>query len=89
MKNLSAVVLFLLVGCSVGPTMEELESQALLTGDWSRVEKRERTLVRRQLRAGIQCPNGYIGYCVDQIVAKRCTCLERDALRFVLSGRRF
>ena len=87
MKILSVLSLLVLAaGCSVSPSMQELETQAFLSGDWSAVEKRERTLVRRQLRAGIQCPPAYIGYCEERGIGKACTCVERDAIRLMFGN---
>ncbi|MCH7538407.1 MAG: hypothetical protein IID57_11200, partial [Proteobacteria bacterium] len=49
MKGTGILVLLLMLGgCAVVPTLEDLEDQALLTGDWSQVENRERTIARRQ-----------------------------------------
>ena len=41
-KFVGILALCLLVGCSTRPTIEELEAEALDTGDWSAVEKRQR-----------------------------------------------
>ncbi len=77
-----------LAGCSTGPTLEQLEEQALVTGDWSLVEKREATIARRNLRSGIACPSGYIGYCQTRFASERCTCVEQRVMSTMLSGRR-
>ena len=77
-----------LAGCSTGPTLEQLEEQALVTGDWSLVEKREATIARRNLRSGIACPSGYIGYCQVRLGSERCTCVEQRGISMMLSGRR-
>ena len=87
MKIVAVFALILLAGCVASPTMQELETRAMLTGDWSAVEAKERSLVRRRLRAGIQCPNGYIGYCQDRIVDEVCSCVSRDGIRLLLSTR--
>jgi hypothetical protein len=64
--------------------MAELERQALVTGDWSEVEKRERILVRRNMNHAMACPNGYIGYCVENYGQPSCSCVERNVIRAAL-----
>ena len=85
MKVLALMMICGLAGCAVGPTLEQLEKQAMFTGDWSEVERRERMLVRRNLRAGIQCPPGTIGYCEVRLSDRRCTCVSSRALSVMLS----
>jgi hypothetical protein len=80
-------VLVLLAGCATGPTMDELETRAFISGDWSLVEKRERALARRQLYAGPQCPHGYIAYCEERFGDKTCSCVKTDAIRALFSNR--
>jgi hypothetical protein len=62
MKGIVILAFCVLAGCATGPTLEQLEADALMTGDWSLVEKREQQLRRRQMRAAYQCPNGYIAF---------------------------
>lgn len=80
MKVLSLIALALLTGCGGLTPMQDLERQALLTGDWSAVEKRERMLQRRNAFAGIQCPSGHVLVCENGIGVKRCSCRNRDLL---------
>jgi len=87
MKILSLFALVLLVGCGPMPTMEELEHQALLTGDWTAVEKREQMLLRRKSAAAAQCPAGYVRVCQDRSSLERCGCAERDVMFSILAGR--
>jgi hypothetical protein len=87
MKILSVLILVGLAGCTIGPTLEELETQALLSGDWSAVEKRERSLARRQARQGPNCPAGYVAYCEDRFYDNVCTCLQREAMSIALTIR--
>jgi hypothetical protein len=86
MKRWSVVVLILLAGCVSSPTLEQLETQALLTGDWTAVEKRERVVARRQMYSSMQCPAGYIGYCEESIVSRECSCVQREGVRLLLYG---
>lgn len=74
-------------GCGSFASIEELESQALLTGDWSEVEKREWIIARREARRGIQCPAGYISYCDQRIGNNECTCVDNDVISDVFAGR--
>lgn len=83
-KLLLIALLFVLAGCAAGPTLEQLESQAMLTGDWSAVERRERSIERRRQRAGIQCPSGMTAYCEAYAGHRRCTCISSSALSSVL-----
>ncbi len=87
MKIATMFAIFLLVGCTAQPTMDELETQAFITGDWSAVEARERAIARRALRSGNHCPAGYVAYCDESFGGTRCSCLRRDSVRIVLSGR--
>ena len=87
MKIATVFVLFLLVGCSVQPTLDELETQAFLTGDWSAVEKRERSIARRIARSGSQCPSGYVSYCENHLGDVDCTCLKRNSYQITFTGR--
>ena len=38
------ILLFLLISCTPQPTIEELEAEAAITGDWTKVERRERVI---------------------------------------------
>lgn len=84
-------VLFLtalfVAGCGTYTPMEQLEQQALLTGDWSAVEKRERMLLRRKMRQGNVCTAGKVAVCEGMITADRCVCVESASVRTILAGR--
>jgi len=79
MKGSVLVALCVLAGCVTGPTMEELEAQAFVTGDWSLVEKREQHILRRQQREGISCPVGYVAVCIEDLGSQRCSCVDRSS----------
>lgn len=49
MKKLA--LLLILGGCASGPTLEELKQEALITGDWSEVEKKEKMIEQKRLRS--------------------------------------
>jgi len=76
----------LLAGCASGPSMERLEERALVTGDWSAVEARERSIQRRAMRAGIKCPSGFINYCETRAATERCACINRKTLYSLMAG---
>jgi len=65
-----------LSGCGAVQSLEQLEEQALVTGNWSAVEARERSIQRRIESAPIQGPSGYYGLCELTAAAKRCACLS-------------
>ncbi len=82
MKAIGNLILILMLGgCAAAPTLEELEDQALLTGDWSQVEKRERTIARRQAGEPLACAKSYVSYCETRIATTRCRCVSRSAMR--------
>ncbi len=70
-----------MAGCaSTQPSMAELEAEALETGDWSAVERRER--MQAKGFAGIpDCPGRMIATCERFGVQQRCTCLTQAAAR--------
>ena len=76
----------LLSGCSSFTSMEELERQAMLTGDWSAVEQRERILAKREEERGLQCPTGHVSYCERYVGRTNCRCITNDAMRGVLAS---
>jgi hypothetical protein len=73
-----AVLLLGLFGCSSQPSLEELESQALITGDWSKVEKREAGINRRQSRSVISCPEESTRVCLPSVGSENCDCYRGD-----------
>ncbi len=83
-----SILLVILGGCAAAPSLEELEDQAMLTGDWSQVEKRERLIERRRAREQElpDCGPGYVRFCEKQIGQDRCGCMSRSAMRGVFSG---
>ncbi len=82
----AALAVSTLSGCSSFQSMEELERQAMLTGDWSAVEQRERILARREEERGLQCPSGHVSYCEKYVGRSECRCISNDAMRDVLAS---
>ncbi len=89
MKTIGVVLaLCLLGGCGTYHTMEELEHQAFLSGDWSPYEHRERQIASRRQRAGVACPSGLMLYCIDRGGDRRCSCESSEDFREILGGWR-
>jgi hypothetical protein len=69
----------LLSGCAQQKlTLEELEREALVTGDWSKVEKREKSLERERIakeRREFCAALKMIVLCIDR---QPCFCASRD-----------
>ena len=82
----AALAVLTLSGCGSFQSMEELERQAMLTGDWSAVEQRERILARREQQRGLQCPSGHVSYCEKYVGRSDCRCITNDAMRDVLAA---
>ena|GEM_PF-2256711 len=81
MRGIVILALILLAGCSGYIPLEQLEAQALITGDWSAVQKRERTIARRNLHSYMQCPPGTTGYCETYGSPARCSCVDSKVIR--------
>ena len=83
--SIALVLLFLVLGMAVGcapyPTMEELETEAMQTGDWSKVESRQRAIERRAERRGPTCPSGYVAFKDGQ---KDWICIPRQEMQNIL-----
>ena len=87
MKYAALLCFLLLMGCAPVPTLEELENQAMLTGNWSAVERRQKTIARRNADRGLGCPGGKISFCVQDIGETVCSCVDRDALDGIFARR--
>lgn len=79
----TALVLVLLSGCGSFHTLEQLEAEALRSGDWSAVELRERQMARRNLYSTLQCPPGEIVYCVTAYADTSCRCVDQGRLNIL------
>lgn len=89
MKDIGILILVAILvipgGCVAAPSMEHLEDQAVLTGDWSHVERRERIIERRKTREPLSCGNGYVSVCKKRIGQLNCTCMSRTEMRDIFS----
>lgn len=74
------VAAILLSGCAATTSLEELEQRAMLTGDWSEVEQREKIIARRKARQGPSCPSGQVAVCQRRLGESRCACVNNDAI---------
>ena len=79
MKHLFVFGLILLAGCAAVPTMDELEAEAMQTGDWAKVEERELAQTRRMGSAQAECPEGYALLCNSkaEVGNEKCKCVTR------------
>ena len=86
MKGIIVLALILSTGCASYQSLEQLEAHALVSGDWSAVETRERIIARRKQRNSFQCPPGFSAVCEMRISSDRCTCVDADGMRTFLGG---
>ena len=87
MRVLVLLGALVLGGCGSFSTMVELEHQAMLTGDWSAVEQRERIIARRKAKQGPTCGSGQISYCESYVGTMHCRCVGSGAVRDVLAAQ--
>ena len=81
MKQLGILgVLLLTVACAPTKTLEQLEADALTTGDWSLVEEREALIAKRNSRRPRQCPTGQVSLCEKSVGLYRCQCIGKGAM---------
>jgi hypothetical protein len=52
MKFVFLISLMIVVACAPRPTLKELEEEALVTGDWEAVERRE-DLIKERLESSV------------------------------------
>ena len=86
-KGIIVLALILLTGCAGYTSLEQLEAQALVSGDWSAVERRERINARRNWYSNLRCPSGTIGYCELYLSANRCGCVDSRVIRSLFGCR--
>lgn len=78
MKSIVIVSLLLLAACGNRPTLEQLEDEALVSGDWSKVEARERDDLHDQRQSAVRCPSGQIASCKTHLSPDNCRCVRSD-----------
>ena len=82
-----ALSAMLMTACAPLPTLEELETEALRTGDWTLVEQRERLIAKRNARRPMQCPTGLVSYCERTAGRLECQCVSRATFGDVIARR--
>ena len=87
MRAILLAIFMVLGGCATSVPLAELERQAMLTGDWSAVEQRERRMARRAERNGPSCGQGLVSYCISTGSHDRCSCITGQDLRQLMSSR--
>ncbi len=88
MKRLGILgVLLLAVACAPMKSLEELEDDALQTGDWSLVEEREALIAKRNARRPLQCPSGQLSLCERSVGRYRCQCIGKASMTGALTSR--
>ena len=83
MKSISIIFLVsLLAACASKPTLEELEKEALETGDWTAVEERQAMYKRQgRVQEGEQCKAGYAYLCDSKGELEECQCVSVRVIR--------
>jgi hypothetical protein len=79
MKIANFILLCFLVGCAARPSLEQLEKEAMASGDWSAVEQREEAMRRYDPNNGGTCPAGQDRVCYENPAGENCRCrFHRD-----------
>jgi hypothetical protein len=75
MRIIVLVLTVTLAACASEPSLEELEDQAMVSGDWSAVERREE--IQRDLRgkSAQSCPDKHTMVCEQTGANDKCTCI--------------
>lgn len=81
MRTIVLLTALIGAGCTSGPTLQELEDEALRTGDWEAVEKREALLEHRKGPDTPDCPTGQTKICVGKGRDATCECTARATSR--------
>jgi hypothetical protein len=75
MKTITLTTLLVLAACGSQTTLEELEQEALATGNWTEVKKRELALKRSSKNSSKSCPNGFVNVCLESGMNIDCECV--------------
>jgi len=75
MKFVFLITVAIVLGCASKPTLEELEDEAIRTGDWADVERREEAIKRSLESRAPGCPPKLNKYCVEEQSGIECYCL--------------
>ena len=75
MRLLFSMIVFFLAACTAQPSFEELEAEAIESGDWTAVNSREEADERRREKAGAICVTGQTRICVETGPVEECSCV--------------
>ena len=75
MKFVILFTLVIVVGCAPNPTLEELEKEASITGDWTEVEWREERIKKRLRDVASDCPYVASNNCIEERSGLQCYCV--------------
>jgi len=76
-KFVFLITFFVAASCSSRPTLEELEDEANVSGDWTAVERREELIKERLEKSAPGCPGPFIKKCFEQQTGIECYCLPK------------
>ncbi len=76
MKFVILFTLVIVVGCAPRPTLEQLEDEAMATGEWTTVERREEVTKKRLEATAPGCPVGQSKHCIEEQSGIQCYCLS-------------
>ena len=74
MKTSILLLAIFLAGCAARPSLEQLEDEALASGDWTAVEHREAMNRKRGLTEVAECPVHQTKVCVEDGSSDSCFC---------------
>jgi len=74
MKFAILISLAIIVGCAPRPTLDQLEEEALVSGEWTTVEKREELVKKRLESTAPGCPIGHSKKCIEEQSGIQCYC---------------
>jgi hypothetical protein len=76
MRIVTILLLTLVItACASRPTLEELEEQAMASGDWTAVEYHEEMARKRNGGDALNCPKGQTKFCVESGLRVDCKCV--------------
>jgi len=75
MKFVVLITLVFVASCSLRPPLEQLEDEAITTGDWAAVERREELIKERREVSAPGCPAPFSKKCIEEQSGIQCYCL--------------
>jgi hypothetical protein len=75
MKFVVLLTLVFVTSCSLRPTLDQLEDEASITGDWEAVERREELIKEDREVSAPGCPAPLSKKCVEEQTGIQCYCL--------------